>query len=171
MNQWTRVRESLCMCAGKCIIWLEQNFLWREILLVQNQRKKSKSKPINFVFYVCALLHTQQWHIRLASLDSNFYSYIIPNFRFFLELMVFFSEMKTETSSYAVFGFHQTRRCALWPDISTLLSSVQRTLFQKSCGLFRCNFAHVSCAALFFLERRWFLLATVPNKLYLYTNL
>jgi len=51
---------------------------------------------------------------------------------------------------HAVFGFLQTCCCALWPNISSLVWSVQRTLFQKSCGLFRCSFANLSCAVMFF---------------------
>jgi len=39
-----------------------------------------------------------------------------------------------------VFGLCQTWHYALLPNIFTLLSSVQRTLFQKSWRLFRCNF-------------------------------
>ena len=62
---------------------------------------------------------------------------------------------------YAVFGFLQTCCCALWPNISTLVWSVQRTLFQNSCGLFRCNFTNLGCAAMFFLERRGFLLSCI----------
>ena len=54
-------------------------------------------------------------------------------------------------SWYIVFGFLQTCCCALWPNISTLVWSVQRTLFQKSCALLRCSFANLSCAAMFFL--------------------
>jgi len=42
---------------------------------------------------------------------------------------------------YAVFSFfHQMWHCTLWPNISTMVSSDQMTLFQKSWGLFRCNF-------------------------------
>ena len=44
------------------------------------------------------------------------------------------------------------------PIISTLVSSVQRSLFRKSCVLFRFDFTNLSCAAMFFLERRGFLL-------------
>ena len=54
---------------------------------------------------------------------------------------------------YAAFGFLQTCCCALWPNISTLVWSVQRTLFQKSSEI-----TNLSCAAMFFLERRGFLL-------------
>lgn len=36
--------------------------------------------------------------------------------------------------------------CILYPDISTLVLSVQRTLFQKCRGLFSCNFANLSSA-------------------------
>lgn len=42
-----------------------------------------------------------------------------------------------------VFGFLQIWCCPLWPDISTLVSSFQWRLIQKSCGLFRCNCGHV----------------------------
>ena len=52
---------------------------------------------------------------------------------------------------------------ALWSNISTLVSSVQRTLFQKSWCLFRCNFTNLSCAAMFFLERRRFLLQPIQT--------
>lgn len=45
------------------------------------------------------------------------------------------------------FVFCQMLDCALWPDISTLVLSVQRTLFYKSCGLFRCR---LCCASIFF---------------------
>lgn len=44
------------------------------------------------------------------------------------------------------FVFCQMLDCALWPDISTLVLSVQRTLFYKSCGLFRCR---LCCASIF----------------------
>ena len=53
--------------------------------------------------------------------------------------------------------------------ISTLVSSVQRTLFQKSGDLFRYNFTNLSCAAMFFLERRDFFLVTLPNKSYVFS--
>ena len=39
--------------------------------------------------------------------------------------------------------------CTLWPKISSLLSSVQRALFKNYWCLIRCNFASLSCAALF----------------------
>lgn len=45
-------------------------------------------------------------------------------------------------------------------NVSTLVSSVQRILFQKSYGLFRCNFL----PEVFFLQRRGFLLAVLSNK-------
>ena len=48
--------------------------------------------------------------------------------------------------------------------ISALFSSVQRTLFQKSCGLFWYNFANLSRAAMFILERVVFLPEILPNK-------
>lgn len=37
---------------------------------------------------------------------------------------------------------------------SILWCHVWRTLFQKYCGLFRCDFANLICAAMFSLERR-----------------
>ena len=40
---------------------------------------------------------------------------------------------------YALFGFHQAWCCAFWSNI-TFVSSVQRSLFQKSFGMFRCSF-------------------------------
>ena len=43
------------------------------------------------------------------------------------------------------FGF----QCALRPNISTLVLSVKRTLFQKTRGLFRWNFANIGCQVLF----------------------
>ena len=63
----------------------------------------------------------------------------------------------------AVFGFHQTCRCASWPSWLNMMvmihrTSAKRTFFQKSCGLFRCNFGNLSCAALLLLEKRGFLL-------------
>lgn len=47
-----------------------------------------------------------------------------------------------------------------------LVSSPKRTLFQKSCSLFRCSFAKINCAAMFFF---FFFLATLPNKPYLFS--
>jgi len=52
---------------------------------------------------------------------------------------------------YAVFGFHQMRCCALWSDIFTCVFPVHKTLFQKSCSLFRCNFMNLCCARRVFL--------------------
>lgn len=49
------------------------------------------------------------------------------------------------------------------PDISTLASSVQRTLFRKSCVVFSCHFASLNCAAVFFIERRSFFFAVLPE--------
>ena len=46
-------------------------------------------------------------------------------------------------------------------NISSLVSSVQRTLFQSSCGLFRCSFANPSFAAMLFSESEGFFLATL----------
>ena len=51
------------------------------------------------------------------------------------------------------------------PNFSTLILSVQRGLFSWCCCLLRCNFANLSCAAMFFLKRRNLPLATIPNKL------
>lgn len=42
--------------------------------------------------------------------------------------------------------------CCVWHQASPLWP-VQRTLFQKSCGLLRCNFAKVSCTAVFTEKR------------------
>ena len=70
---------------------------------------------------------------------------------------------------YAVFGFLQMCCCALWANISAVVSSVQNTLFQKSCGLFRWNFASLSCAAMFFFQERMFSPTTLPNKPYLFS--
>lgn len=50
---------------------------------------------------------------------------------------------------YAVFGFHHMCSCALQSNISTLISSVQRTLLQRSCGMFILNIANLNCAVLF----------------------
>lgn len=49
----------------------------------------------------------------------------------------------------AAFSFHQTWHYALWPDISTLVSSAQRTLSQSSRDLFRYNCANLSRTAIF----------------------
>lgn len=51
--------------------------------------------------------------------------------------------------------FFQTWCFALWPFISTLTLSVQRTLL-RFCGLLRCSFADLSHAAMFFSDRRHF---------------
>lgn len=40
---------------------------------------------------------------------------------------------------YGVVGFLQMLYCVLWPKISSLIWSVQRTLLQRSCGLLRCS--------------------------------
>lgn len=40
------------------------------------------------------------------------------------------------------------------PNIFVLVSSVQRTLIQTSCGFFRFSFASINSATMFFLERR-----------------
>lgn len=47
-------------------------------------------------------------------------------------------------------------------NISTLASSVQVILFQNYCGLVRCNFASLSYAVIFFLERRGLFLVVQP---------
>lgn len=47
--------------------------------------------------------------------------------------------------------------CAWRPDVSILVSSIQRTLSQNTCGLLRCNFANLNCAPMFFSERGHFL--------------
>lgn len=57
---------------------------------------------------------------------------------------------------YPVWDFVQTYCCTLLPNISTLILSVQRSLFQKSYVLFSCIFASLSCTGMFFLERRGF---------------
>lgn len=44
-------------------------------------------------------------------------------------------------------AFQQKWGCALCPDVSTLASSSERTSFQKSCDLFRCNFTNLSLCA------------------------
>jgi len=72
-------------------------------------------------------------------------------------------------SWYDMFGFLQTCCCALWPNISTLVWSVQRTLFQKSCGLFRCIFTNLSCAAMLLFREKRLSPATLPNKPYLFS--
>lgn len=59
---------------------------------------------------------------------------------------------------YALSNFLQMWFCALKPNISTLIFSVQRIFFQKSCGLFRCNLTNLSCTAIFF---------SLPNKRHL----
>lgn len=48
----------------------------------------------------------------------------------------------------------QTNACQSHPS--------ERTLFQKSCGLFKCRFPFLRVAAMFFSERRWFHLAVFP---------
>lgn len=53
--------------------------------------------------------------------------------------------------------------CAWRPDVSILVSSIQRTLSQNTCGLLRCNFANRNCAAMFFSERRRFLSSERSN--------
>lgn len=50
-----------------------------------------------------------------------------------------------------------------------LVSSVHWTLFQKSCGLFRCSFVNLSHACVFFWERSGLLLATLLNKPYFFS--
>jgi len=67
---------------------------------------------------------------------------------------------------YAEFGFLQT---CFWPNISTIVSSVQRTLFQKSWGLFRCSFCKPKlCCHVLFREKR-LSPAALPNKPYLFS--
>lgn len=69
---------------------------------------------------------------------------------------------------YTVFVFHQIWKCALYWNISTFVSSVQRSLFQRSCGFLICKVAKLSCAGVLFSERR---LSTVSNKaLFLFSH-
>ena len=49
----------------------------------------------------------------------------------------------------------KTWHCELKPDKSTLVLSVQRTVFQTSCGSIRCHFVNLSHAAMFFFGERW----------------
>lgn len=72
---------------------------------------------------------------------------------------------------YDVFGFCQMWHCVFWSNISTLVRSIQRKLFENSCGLFRCNYANLCCAAVFFYDRRGFLLAVLTNGLYFFSFL
>lgn len=76
--------------------------------------------------------------------------------------------------SYAVVGFHQMWCCLLWPNVSIWVSSVQRTLFQKSSSLFRCNFCKPSLyllgcpllgrlATIFSIFHFWIILFTVEG--------
>ncbi len=61
-------------------------------------------------------------------------------------------------------GFHQTCCCALWPKISTLvLSVVLEVLWFVQMQLCKPK----PCCHVFFLERRGFLLASLPNMPYL----
>lgn len=69
----------------------------------------------------------------------------------------------------AVFASGQTW-CALQPNISPLVSSVQRALIQNSCDLFWYNFANLRCAVMFVLEKGGVFLATHPNKSYLFSH-
>ncbi|MEE6525446.1 hypothetical protein FKM82_025458 [Ascaphus truei] len=62
---------------------------------------------------------------------------------------------------------HYGQTSPLWSRLSK--SIVHCSIVLWSCGLFRCNFANLSRAAMFFLERRGFLLATLPNKPYLFS--
>lgn len=55
-------------------------------------------------------------------------------------------------------------RCALSPNIYSLVRSIRRILFQSSCNLFRCNFLKLSCACfLLLLFFKSFFLAIVLN--------
>ncbi|MEE6518745.1 hypothetical protein FKM82_029926 [Ascaphus truei] len=51
-----------------------------------------------------------------------------------------------------LFGFRQTERFSSRLKSSTFDLSVQRTLFQKSCGSSMCSFANFRWTAMFFLE-------------------
>lgn len=79
----------------------------------------------------------------------------------------------------SLFSFNQPWCCALLPHISTLVSSVQRTLPPKSCALFSCNFIIISCATMFqglflatFMQsvgcRVWALHSLILNVLHLW---
>lgn len=48
-------------------------------------------------------------------------------------------------------------------------NAVERTLFRSLVGFFGCQLANLSRAAVFFLERRGFVLGTLPNKLHLFS--
>lgn len=63
----------------------------------------------------------------------------------------------------------QSWQWVVFPDISTLVLSVPGTMCRMFCSLFRCNFANPSCAAMFFLLRRGFLQAPLPNKTCLFS--
>lgn len=54
----------------------------------------------------------------------------------------------------------------IWPSFSTLVLLVQRTLFNKCCGIFKGNDANVSCDTIFLLERRGFLLVKPADNPY-----
>ena len=54
-------------------------------------------------------------------------------------------------SLYSVFAFYKMWRLTSWSNISALVSFVERTSFHRSCELFRCNFANISCAVIFLL--------------------
>lgn len=66
-------------------------------------------------------------------------------------------EIRGVSTVNAVFSFHQTLK-------PKQASSVNRTLLQKSCGLFRCSFGNLIRAFVFFWDRRVFFLSTLPNK-------
>ena len=59
---------------------------------------------------------------------------------------------------YPVFGFRLFWCCALWPNISTLVLSFQRTLFQKSWWFVQMQLSKPKLCCMLFLERRGFLL-------------
>lgn len=64
---------------------------------------------------------------------------------------------------YLVFA---KEHCTSWVNISAVVLPVQRTLLQNPRGLFTYKCANLSHAAVYFLERRGFLLAALPNKSY-----
>lgn len=52
-----------------------------------------------------------------------------------------------------------------------LVSSLHWTLLKTSSGSFRCSSVNFSCAFMFFLDRKGFLLSAFPNTLYMFSLL
>lgn len=63
---------------------------------------------------------------------------------------------------WAVPFFLHTWCCVFLPNSSTFVSSVHNIFYQKFCGLSKCLFANIKCAAMVYLDSSGFLCGVLP---------